>query len=651
MTNAIVVNRELHVRADAVPGGDGSLGTPFNRIQQAADIALPGDRVIVHNGIYRERVNPIHGGADEQSRIVYEAAEGEHPVIKGSEVVKKWVHDRGNVWKAEVCNSLFGDFNPFSVLLEGDWLEQPADWKLSLGDVYLDGLSLYQARTYDDVCAAEPRRFGPGPDWVKIPLTIPDVKRTTLQWYAEVNDEVTAIWANFGGTNPNDALVEINVRSSCFMPIRTGVDYITIRGFEIAQAACQWAPPTADQTGMIGPHWAKGWIIEGNHMHDAKCSAISLGKEYSTGDNEAYHEGLKPGYQCQLETVFRARQYGWDKTRVGSHIVRNNVIHDCGQNGIVGHLGCIDSLIEHNHIYGIGMKYEYFGHEIAGIKLHAAIDAIIRNNNIHDCILGTWLDWQAQGTRVTSNVYHRNVRDFMIEVTHGPCLIDNNVFGSEYNFDNAAQGTAYVHNLFCGSTRKITVPNRFTPYHLPHSTRVVGTACVYGNDDRILQNIFAATDVVIGTDTRGTDIYDGAPVSEAEYVEKVHALGVGDVELFERIPQPAYIDGNVYFNGAESYSREQHHVISEFDPRIRIVQREDDSVWCELTLDTPLDVNTRLVNTDMLGVPRLVRQRYENPDGTPLTINDDITGATRFDNPTPGPFEGVSVGHNLIKVF
>ncbi|MEV0005172.1 hypothetical protein AB0H28_23200 [Micromonospora sp. NPDC050980] len=49
------------------------------------------------------------------------------------------------------------------------------------------------------------------------------------------------------------------------------------------------------------------------------------------------------------------------------------------------------------------MKREFYGYEIAGIKLHAAIDVVIRHNRIHGCSLGTWLDWQAQGTRLSRN--------------------------------------------------------------------------------------------------------------------------------------------------------------------------------------------------------------------------------------------------------
>ena len=99
--------------------------------------------------------------------------------------------------------------------------------------------------------------------------------------------------------------------------------------------------------------------------------------------------------------MFRALKIGWSKEKIGSHIIRNNVIHDCGQNGVVGHMGCVFSQITNNHIYNIAVKHEYFGYEIAGIKLHAAIDVEISHNHIHNCTLGTWLDWQAQGTRVS----------------------------------------------------------------------------------------------------------------------------------------------------------------------------------------------------------------------------------------------------------
>ena len=85
-------------------------------------------------------------------------------------------------------------------------------------------------------------------------------------------------------------------------------------------------------------------------------------------------------------------------------------------------MGCIFSKIYGNHIYNIGTKHEFFGWEIAGIKFHAPIDVQIYENLIHDCTLGFWMDWQAQGTRISRNVLFDNDRDGNLEVTHGPMI-------------------------------------------------------------------------------------------------------------------------------------------------------------------------------------------------------------------------------------
>ena len=53
---------EYHV---AKTGNDGALGTkdaPFLTISRAAQVAVAGDVVVVHTGVYREWVNPVNGG-------------------------------------------------------------------------------------------------------------------------------------------------------------------------------------------------------------------------------------------------------------------------------------------------------------------------------------------------------------------------------------------------------------------------------------------------------------------------------------------------------------------------------------------------------------------------------------------------------------
>ena len=94
---------------------------PLRTIQRAADLAQPGDTVTVHAGVYRERVNPPRGGESDTKRIVYQAAPGEKVVITGSEEVKNWEKVQDGVWKATLPNTIFGGFNPYTNLIQGDW--------------------------------------------------------------------------------------------------------------------------------------------------------------------------------------------------------------------------------------------------------------------------------------------------------------------------------------------------------------------------------------------------------------------------------------------------------------------------------------------------------------------------------------------------
>ena len=112
----------LHVATDGDDSKDGSASSPLRTISRAADLARPGDTVLVHGGEYREWVQPRRGGLSATRRITYQAAPGEHVVVKGSERVTGWEQEAGNVWRASVPNSLFGDWNPFAQEIAGDWL-------------------------------------------------------------------------------------------------------------------------------------------------------------------------------------------------------------------------------------------------------------------------------------------------------------------------------------------------------------------------------------------------------------------------------------------------------------------------------------------------------------------------------------------------
>ncbi len=585
--------REYHVSPQGNDANDGSAAKMLKTISAAAQQAQPGNVVTVHEGVYRERIDPPRGGLSETNRIVYQAAPGERVEIKGSEVVKHWEKVRGDTWKVVIPNAFFGKFNPYGDLIHGDWFGANGR-QHHTGAVYLNGDWLAEAAKLDD--ALEP------------------VGKTPL-WFGQVDQNETAIWAQFQGVDPNEQLVEINVRQSVFYPSKPGVNYITVRGFALRQAATPWAPPTAEQIGLIGTHWSKGWIIENNTVSHSRCSGITLGKYGDEWDNKA---GTAQGY---VGTIHRALDNGWSKENIGHHVVRNNAISHCEQAGIVGSLGAAFSLVAGNTIHDIHVQRLFSGAEMAGIKFHGAINVEIRHNHIYRTIRGIWLDWMAQGTRVTGNLFHDNLlQDMFVEVNHGPFLVDNNIFLSPMTIIVCSQGGAYVHNLIAGSIKLDPYNSRRTPFLKAHSTEVAGLHDNPCGDDRFYNNLF---------------------------VER------GDLSQYDAAKLPVGMHGNVFLRGAKPSKHETAPVVRpDFDPAVKLVE-EADGWYLELALDQDWAAAQarKLVTTETLGKAVIPNVLYQQPDGSPLRLDADYFGKARADNPFPGPFELPEGGKQRLKVW
>ena len=172
---------------------------------------------------------------------------------------------------------------------------------------------------------------------------------------------------------------------------------------------------------------------------------------------------------------------------------------------------------------------------------------------------------------------------------------------------------------------------------------------VYGSDDRWYRNIFVG-----GAEegrSYGTALYNGAPVSMEEYTERYHSLGRGDVEQFAQVKQPAYIDGNVYLNGAGHFDREEVFCEDAMNPEVKVT-REEGAVYLEITLPREsLELPGEVISTEKLGMPRIVEQRYENPDGSAIRLEEDMAGRGRGGHPAPGPLEGLREGYNKVKIW
>jgi alpha-N-arabinofuranosidase len=586
--------REYHVSLNGDDANGGTPSQPLRTISSAAALAHSGDTITVHEGVYRECVSPPRGGTSDQERIVYRAAPGERVEITGAEIVKGWKPLKGGAWTVEIPNSFFGKFNPYSDVIHGDWFD-PKGRVHHTGAVYLNGAWLEEAATFDDLF---------------------DAKSSTPRWFGRVDSSTTTLWAQFGTSDPNHEMTEINVRQTVFYPEKTGIDYITVRDFILRCAATPWAPPTAGQKGLIGTHWSKGWIIENNIVSHSVCCGISLGKYGDQWDNTS--ENSAEGY---VKTIERALESGWSSERIGHHVVRNNTISYCEQAGIVGSLGPVFSIVTGNTIHDIHVRQLFTGAEMAGIKFHAAIDAEISHNHIYRTNRGLWLDWMAQGTRVTENLFHDNQsEDLFVEVDHGPFVVDNNIFLSKTSLQVNSQGGAFVHNLLCGGVDLHQYDSRLTPFMKPHSTEVAGYHDNPSGDMRFFNNIFAQG---------------------------------GDLSAFNQTRLPMHLDGNVFLKNTKPCSQDKTPMLRpEFDAQIQL-EGKSDGFYLEILLDGNWSRESRrLIASDLLGRAQIPNLPYESADSSPVRIDTDYFGhARKPSNPFPGPFEFQTAGKQQLRVF
>jgi hypothetical protein len=651
-----------YVDAKAFRDGDGSKERPFKHIGDAAAIAVAGDEILVASGIYREKVTPRNAGT-EDAPILYKSIEKLGAVITGAEEISGWKKLDGNVWTVRVNNGIFADYNPYTTRVYGDWYFSHNI--RHTGAVFLNDKMMYECDSLEDCKKGEPHPCA----W--------NLEEASYLWFTEQDEEKneTILYANFRGLDPNKENVEILVRRNCFMPDENGINYITVSGFNINKAATTWAPPAAYQDGMIGPHWSKGWIIEDCEIYGSRCCGISLGK-YLDPENDMYFtvRKVKSPTQMERDAVCRGQYHGWLKENIGHHIIRRCHIHHCEQTGIVGRMGGVFSTIEDCHIHHICNSQQLGGAETAGIKLHAAIDVTIRRNHIHNNIMGIWLDWEAQGARVTGNLMHDNCRpegrnqadgamfntDVFVEVGHGPTLIDNNLLLSPVAITIPSEGIACVHNLVLGSFSLINsgvdsiINNqrepRYTPYHIRHRTEVAGFMTILHGDDRIYNNIFVqqypitdATKTAADADYQavGTAPFDIFPTYEEWHkpFEPDTDPDMGGLAEAHFGHLPVWVDGNAYLNGANIYKNEKHKLEDKsFNPEIAVVEKDGKYYLSGKLKDAIKDFTGNMISTESLGLAFEPEQAFENPDGTPIIFNKDYFGNHRAVAPAPGPF-------------
>ena len=603
----------------------GSSKSPFLTISAAAKVAKPGDVITVHAGIYRETVDPLRGGDSEQSRIVYKAAPGEKVSIRGSEQIKKWVKD-GTIWKVELPNSSFGDYNPYDRKIgwaSENWLDG-GRWT-HCGDVYLNGEAFYEKRTKEAVA------------------------KDANSWYCEVDNaaNVTRIWANFGSANPNKEVAEINYRECIISPSNQDVNFITISGFSIMQAATAWGPPTSYQSGAIATNGGHHWIVENCEIINSKTNGFSMGIPRSRSFGTAGVAGQPAAGQQRPAAGQQRSGFAQDYNAVGHHIIRNNIFRRCGQSAIVGNGYNSGTLIVGNYIGETSYRYEFWGSEPSAIKFHNGCDLVIVDNYVDKTnrVMGLWIDSGNQNIRVSRNIFEVKIFG---EMNHGPILIDNNIITGDYS-NRASEATTIANNLLILKSFKHTHdPYRRSGWTKPHTRERLGNELCFLRDERWYNNIY----VSMGMDSLtviqpGNDDIGRTPTNGP----RPQSIQLNVDPLVSNYGCNA--DYNLYLKGAQKHPRyDSHSIVSDFDPQVSLKEENGDLIVTIVMNDEASKIDCPLITTDFLGVYEPTKLMMENNDGSPIYVNSDILNKPRnSQNPGVGPFADLKPGVNRFVVF
>lgn len=380
--------------ADSNPG---TVELPFATIGKAAEVVQPGEKVVIHAGVYREWVRPAFEGTGPEGMIAYEAAPGEEVHLRGSRV---WAAEfmpssgwqgaeKGKAWMGELPREWFIGYNPFAVpnLPRSEYTLDTTAWpremmtamELRRGMLYADGRPLQQVFFAHELATTD------GAFWVEEP----GLRLHFRLW----ND-----------ADPRGVTLEVTAQEQVFAPTARYLGYIRLSGLHIAHAADGLPVP---QRAMVSASRGHHWIIEDCQLTGANAIGIDVG-------NESWH-ATRP---AELPT--------------GGHILRRNSVRQCGICGIAGVGNVAGSLLEDNVVEEIGgHPWESFW-ETGGIKLHTCDTVLIRRNVIRHTrhAPGLWLDYLNRNCRVTENVFtdvESRLGGIYLEVSHAPNAIDHNL--------------------------------------------------------------------------------------------------------------------------------------------------------------------------------------------------------------------------------
>ena len=415
-------------------GSDTNTGTstkPFKTINKASYVAMPGDTILVREGIYRERVTPVRGGK-AGAPIVYLAEPNKRVIIRGSELWSpNWQSKGEGIYAAVPDDKLFNDIqadyiddhNPFKVTLSSTPYQREGKREWERGNKLADSTLVY-------TCG---QVFVNGKLYKEVSF-FKELQNNTWHY----NPDSGEIHIHFGNLKPENQEVEITTRRRIFAPTTRGLGYIVVEGFIMEHCGNNyptnfWNTPEWGQRGALGLEVGHHWVIRKNVIRYAKAFALDAGHVDQNGEAQAAHNNL-----IELNYILENGSAGILSNSSSNLVIRDNVV------------------MYNNTMNFLGKKRW----EQAGIKCHNILNGIIENNYVADNYLtyGIWLDNKFPNTRITRNLLFNNGRAGlfleMSDYEYDMLFVDNNIIiGNKENpiYIHDASGGTFMHNLIANT--------------------------------------------------------------------------------------------------------------------------------------------------------------------------------------------------------
>ncbi|MBN1865403.1 MAG: right-handed parallel beta-helix repeat-containing protein [Victivallales bacterium] len=278
--------------------GDGSEKNPFATISESVAVARAGDEIIIHAGTYRERVVLAHSGESEARRITFKAADGDKPVIKGSDIVSGWTNIEGCIWKCaqsypevqEPCSA----YRPW----KGSGYKTFPAFIFRLEQLFLDGEIVRHVPSLDSLVAGSFCVHGEGRD--------------------------IYLMTDSRSLDPNGHLTEISVRPNVFDGASQA--YIAVQGLTFMHSAnyAQHGMLTTGKPSAADPEAKKrerenirGWLIEDCELCWGNGSGVGFnGADHVLRRNVVHHMG-QLGYGAAFidNVIFEDNEGNWNNCK------------------------------------------------------------------------------------------------------------------------------------------------------------------------------------------------------------------------------------------------------------------------------------------------------------------------------------------------